>query len=915
MRDSNRFSLALALAGLALLGSCWTVAAADAYEPDNTAAQANAITTDGTRQEHEINPASDADFVSFPAPAGSRCTIVTSGAGPNPVIDTVITLYGSNGTTELATDDDGGDGYYSRLEHTFSSAGTYYLRVRSYNSAYSGGYYVSVTVTQTTVAQGQVTRGGNPVAGAAVWATSGGSGFEAPAGATLTDANGRYAIELPAGTYTVSAHLAGHTATPAQALVTVPGGTAANFALTAGTRPADGVRTSHALLIGISDYVGNAMDLSYCDRDAQEFAASLVAGGNWEAPNIALLLNRKANAAAIRAGLHRMATLADADDQCLFFFSGHGGQAPDRAPYDESDGLDEYLVETDDQANIYDDDLGEWVTDLPTQRVMVVLAACHSGGFIKSAGAGPRMDAASFVAGFNEDLQRAIEQKRKMAPLDLDDNGFGVVITAADDDETCQESYELQHDVLVYYVLQGMAGPADRDSNGWVSAEELFAWAGPRATSYNSSQHAQLYDANPASAFNFLDLGAAPPTLAGDFGSGAQMVSIPGTVLTGAGIRASLGAAEVATWNAATQQYGSGDPAPAAGTGCWARFAADAHVRLTCETLRQDSFTWNLRTGWNLIGAPWSEAVAMAGLTSNPAGSCAPLAWNYWNGSYSMIAAGTAAIPGAGTNFLPWRSYWLYASEDCTATLNGSVATADADAAAADADGWAIAIVASSASGSDAAAVCGVRAEALSVPDVPAASGGPSLAIAGSGVAPLTVDLRGEGAARQEWALSVAARVGEEVTVTWPDLSTLPRDYRALLIDRATNATTSMRTATGYRFTAGEGERMLLLRVEPRGGLLALHALHARQTGAAAAVSFTLSAPAEVDAEIINIAGRGVRTLALGRAMEEGQASVAWDLRSSAGTAVPTGRYLVRVTARSEAGESVQAIAPLQVRR
>ena len=45
--------------------------------------------------------------------------------------DTVIALYDTDGSTQLAQDDNGGEGVASRLEWTPSQAGSYYVQVRS----------------------------------------------------------------------------------------------------------------------------------------------------------------------------------------------------------------------------------------------------------------------------------------------------------------------------------------------------------------------------------------------------------------------------------------------------------------------------------------------------------------------------------------------------------------------------------------------------------------------------------------------------------------------------------------------------------------------------------------------------------------------------------------------------------------
>ncbi len=263
----------------------------------------------------------------------------------------------------------------------------------------------------------------------------------------------------------------------------------------------DGGVTRRAVCVGVSDYVGTSSDLSFCDDDAVDFGNALAAFSDWDAANIEVIVDRQATAANIWAALNAMSAASDANDQCVFFFSGHGGWGSDRAPIDEADGKDEYLCESDFANNIYDDELGDWVADLPTNNVFIVLCACFSGGAIKSEDSVKSVSPADGgSSGFVEEINAAIADKTR-GLQDVDDAGAGMVLAACDDHETCQESYVLQHDVFNHYVLQAMAGAGDANFDNIITGEEIYAYATPLATAYNGGQHAQIYDANPGSAF------------------------------------------------------------------------------------------------------------------------------------------------------------------------------------------------------------------------------------------------------------------------------------------------------------------------------------------------------------------------------------------------------------------------------
>jgi hypothetical protein len=68
-------------------------------------------------------------------------------------------------------------------------------------------------------------------------------------------------------------------------------------------------------------------------------------------------------------------------------------------------------------------------------------------------------------------------------------------------------------------------------------------------------------------------------------------------------------------------------------------------------------------------------------------------------------------------------------------------------------------------------------------------------------------------------------------------------------------------------------------------------------------VTFTLAAAGQVEAEVLNIAGRRIKTIVADREYEKGTSSLVWNCHSDRGAAVPAGTYLIRVTARSADGQ------------
>jgi len=80
-------------------------------------------------------------------------------------------------------------------------------------------------------------------------------------------------------------------------------------------------------------------------------------------------------------------------------------------------------------------------------------------------------------------------------------------------------------------------------------------------------------------------------------------------------------------------------------------------------------------------------------------------------------------------------------------------------------------------------------------------------------------------------------------------------------------------------------------------------------------VTYNVSKDCQVTADVLNVAGRVVRTLCSARDAAPGVNTLSWDLTSSQGTRVPSGRYMIRISAASEDGQQVTAVTSANVSR
>lgn len=202
------------------------------------------------------------------------------------------------------------------------------------------------------------------------------------------------------------------------------------------------------IVVGVASYERSTDDLSFTRSDAltvySELRKRAIPGTPCVEPGRAIvLLDDRATVENVRRALEAIAARADADDTLLFFFSGHGvSDLPDGARgdrRDELDGRDEAICTYETNGRIADDDLAALLDAVPAGRQLVILDACHSGGF------------AELVKG----------------------KPGRVGIFSSLETQTSAESRLLESGALTAVMVACLIGDGDRDRNGQVTMREL----------------------------------------------------------------------------------------------------------------------------------------------------------------------------------------------------------------------------------------------------------------------------------------------------------------------------------------------------------------------------------------------------------------------------------------------------------
>ena len=222
--------------------------------------------------------------------------------------------------------------------------------------------------------------------------------------------------------------------------------------------------------------------------------------------NIRVLNDSQATKANIRQAINWLNDLANSDTTIIIYFSGHG----------MTDGTHGYIVPYDVDCNpcgstpettrwlpetaISDDELASWLSQLDSQRVVLIFDSCYSGGMMDPAGNMARGLSASDHVG-------ALQANAGLLAYLSTPGRVALMASAAD-----QGSWEfsaLKNGAFTYYLIEALLSPAaDTNHNGRVSAEEAFAYLVGRVDNYvfgHTSgavggpyhQNPQIYDGVP----------------------------------------------------------------------------------------------------------------------------------------------------------------------------------------------------------------------------------------------------------------------------------------------------------------------------------------------------------------------------------------------------------------------------------
>uniref|UniRef100_UPI00404A1152 caspase family protein n=1 Tax=Fulvivirga sp. TaxID=1931237 RepID=UPI00404A1152 len=204
----------------------------------------------------------------------------------------------------------------------------------------------------------------------------------------------------------------------------------------------------YILSVGINTYKNPGYNLNYAQPDAKSFTNKVIGNSSKMFKNVRKteIYDTEATKENIIKGFESIISQAKPEDVFVFYYAGHG-------TLDEENDNEYYLVPTN-ITKLYGDpqqlqdkgisatELKGYLAEVKSQKQLILMDACHSGGAIKSMG-----------------VRAAASEEKAIVQLA---RASGVVMLASSGTQQFATEFEvLQHGVFTYALLEALDGAAD----------------------------------------------------------------------------------------------------------------------------------------------------------------------------------------------------------------------------------------------------------------------------------------------------------------------------------------------------------------------------------------------------------------------------------------------------------------------
>ena len=200
--------------------------------------------------------------------------------------------------------------------------------------------------------------------------------------------------------------------------------------------------------------------MKYTDDDAYQLYAFLKSpeGGALPDDNIKIIIDDAVTRKSLLQELHNLAAKADADDVVLLYLSGHG--------------LDGAYVPSDfdgSKNQVTYDDILEIINKSAARHKLFITDACHSGSMLAAARSPFNVALENFYSAYS-----TVE-------------GGTAIMMSSKKEEVSLEYGGLRQGVFSHFLIKGLKGGADKDSDRLITIAELYDYISTNVKSYTAN--------------------------------------------------------------------------------------------------------------------------------------------------------------------------------------------------------------------------------------------------------------------------------------------------------------------------------------------------------------------------------------------------------------------------------------------
>jgi uncharacterized caspase-like protein len=220
-----------------------------------------------------------------------------------------------------------------------------------------------------------------------------------------------------------------------------------------------------AVVVGVSSYT-TMPALRYTDDDAYQFYAFLKSpeGGALTDNQIQLLIDETATRENILFALQNQLSKADANDVFMFYFSGHGIEGA-FLPID-FDGLNN---------RVFHEELRKILQQTKAKHKLIFGDACHSGSL--------------FGSSYDSDILASRSTDKMLTRFYTafeNASGSNALLMSSKSKEVSLEDSGLRSGIFSHFLIQGLKGMADTNSDQMIDIEELATFVTTNVRTYTA---------------------------------------------------------------------------------------------------------------------------------------------------------------------------------------------------------------------------------------------------------------------------------------------------------------------------------------------------------------------------------------------------------------------------------------------